>query len=100
MGVGPDGPSLVEKKQNMSLLDELAMIQGIIDEVKQRVPHFEMTLILTSYKMIGQSHVTKILNHIKIGKERYPDLIVGYDMVNEEEFTPTISEFLPSILGA
>ena len=96
----PNGPNLVEKKQNMSLLDELAMIQGIIDEVKQRVPHFELTLILTSYKMVGQSHVTKILNHIKMGKERYPDLIVGYDMVNEEEFTPLISEFMPSILGA
>jgi len=59
-----------------------------------------MTLILTSYKMIGQSHVTKILNHIRVGKERYPDLVVGYDMVNEEEFTPTISKFMPSVLGA
>lgn len=59
-----------------------------------------MTLILTSYKMVGQSHVTKILNHIKIGKEHYPDLIVGYDMVNEEEYTKGISDFMPSILGA
>jgi len=59
-----------------------------------------MTLILTSYKMVGQPHVTKILNHIKRGKERYPELIVGYDMVNEEEYTPGISKFMPSILGA
>ena len=94
------GPELVQKNKPVTLLDELAMIQGIINEVKQRVPHFEMTLILTSYKMVGQAHVTKILNHIKMGKERYPDLIVGYDMVNEEEFTPLISEFMPSILGA
>ena len=35
----------------MTLEEELAMIQGIIDDVKQRVPHFELTLILTSYKM-------------------------------------------------
>ena len=59
-----------------------------------------MTLILTSYKMVGQAHVTKILNHIKQGKEHYPELVVGYDMVNEEEFTPLISAFMPSILGA
>ena len=59
-----------------------------------------MTLILTSYKMVGQAHVTKILNHIKQGKEHYPELVAGYDMVNEEEFTPLISEFMPSILGA
>ena len=59
-----------------------------------------MTLILTSYKMVGQAHVTKILNHIRLGKERYPDLIVGYDMVNEEEYTPGIQKFMPSVLGA
>lgn len=69
-------------------------------EVKTRVPHFELSLILTSYKMVGQSHVTKILDHIRIGKERYPELIAGYDMVNEEEYTKGISEFMPSILGA
>ena len=50
--------------------------------------------------MVGQSHVTKILNHIRIGKERYSDLIVGYDMVNEEEYTPGIDSFMPSVLGA
>lgn len=94
------GPELKSKHDSLPLLDELEMIQNIINEVKKRVPHFEMTLILTSYKMVGQAHVTKILNHIKIGKERYPDLIVGYDMVNEEEYTKGISEFMPSILGA
>lgn len=97
---GVQEPKIKETKMTMPLLDELAMIQGIIDEVKQRVPHFEMTLILTSYKMVGQSHVDKVLNHIRIGKERYPNLIVGYDMVNEEDYTPEISKFMPSVLGA
>jgi len=78
------------KNDVVDLIDELAMINGIVNEVKQRVPHFELTLILTSYKMVGQPHVTKILNHIKRGKEAYPELIVGYDMVNEEEYTPGI----------
>jgi len=44
------------------------MIQSIVDEVKKTVPHFELTLILTSYKMVGVSHVTKILDHIRVGK--------------------------------
>lgn len=95
-----DEAKLNDKKETVPLLDELEMIQNIINDVKKTTPHFEMTLILTSYKMVGQAHVTKILNHIKVGKERYPDLVVGYDMVNEEEFTPLISEFMPSILGA
>lgn len=57
-------------------------------------------LILTSYKIVGHSHVKKMLDHIRIGKEKYPHLIAGFDMVNEEEYTPEISEFMPSILGA
>ena len=59
-----------------------------------------MSLILTSYKIVGHSHVSKILDHIRIAKEKYPDLIAGFDMVNEEEYTPGIQEFMPSILGA
>lgn len=47
-----------------------------------------MTLILVSYKIVGHSHVSKILDHIRIAKEKYPDLVVGFDAVNEEEYTP------------
>ena len=59
-----------------------------------------MSLILVSYKIVGHSHVSKILDHIRIAKERYPDLVVGFDAVNEEEYTPGLQEFMPSILGA
>ena len=76
------------------------MIKSIVDEVQARAPHFELSLILVSYKMVGQAHCTKILEHCKIGRERYPDLIAGYDMVNEEEYTPELEKFMPSILGA
>lgn len=59
-----------------------------------------MALILTSYKIVGHNHVAKILDHIRIGKAKYPDLIAGFDLVNEEEYTPGIQEFMPAILGA
>jgi len=99
--LGLTGPKLNQNcNKPIPLLDELDLIQNILNEVKQDCPHFELTLILTSYKMVGQSHVTKILEHIRIGKERYPDLVVGYDMVNEEEYTPSIDTFMPSVLGA
>lgn len=88
------------EQKNVSLLDELALIQEIIDEVKTQTPTFELKLILTSYKMIGQAHCSKILEHIKIGKERYPDLISGYDAVNEEEYTDELEAFMPQVLGA
>ena len=89
-----------DHRKPIALLDELEMIQGIVDEIKKHTPHFELMLILTSYKIVGHSHVKKMLDHIRIGKEKYPHLIAGFDMVNEEEYTPEISEFMPSILGA
>ena len=58
-----------------------------------------MKLILSSYKFVGHSHVNKILDHVRIAKEQYPDLIAGFDMINEEEYTPGIQEFMPQILG-
>ena len=59
-------------------------------------PHpFEFILILSSYKIIGQKHVNKMLDHIREGKAKYPHLISGFDLVNEEEFTDPISAFMP-----
>ena len=89
-----------EQKKPVPLLDELAIIDEIIKENQKKVPYFNMTLILTSYKIVGHPHVTKILDHIRIAREKYPFLVVGFDMVNEEEYTPQIQEFMPSILGA
>lgn len=88
------------ERKPVPLLDELETIQNIIDEIKKDCPYFELMLILTSYKIVGHPHVKKMLDHIRIGKEKYPNLIAGFDMVNEEDFTPQISEFMPSILGA
>lgn len=84
----------------MTIEQELEFINSIVDDFKQRYPNFEMTLILNSYKMLGQQHVNKVLNHCRVGKEKFPDLVAGYDMVNEEEYTPGIEKFMPSILGA
>ena len=39
---------------------------------------------------IYKEEITKIIDHIRIAKEKYPDLIAGFDMVNEEEYTPGI----------
>jgi len=57
-------------------------------------------LILTCYKIIGKPHVKKIIGHIKEANQKFSHLIGGFDMVNEEEFTPEISEFASEILGA
>lgn len=57
-------------------------------------------LVITGLKIVGHSHIAKMIEHIRIGKREYPNLIAGFDMVNEEEFTPGIAEFMPQILAA
>jgi hypothetical protein len=67
--------------------------------VKKRVPYFELSLIITGLKIMP-GHINKMLQHLKEGRERYPDLLSGFDMVNEEEYNPSIASFMPQILAA
>ena len=80
---------------------ELEIIEEVVEEVKKASPHpFEFILVITGLKIVGVSHVNKMLDHIRQGKEKFPHLIAGFDLVNEEEFTEPISAFMPEILGA
>jgi len=78
------------------------MISEIRDDIKKDNPNFEMSLILVAYKMVSDPHglVNKILEHIKIAKEKYPGLVAGFDLVNEEDYSSPICEFMPEVLGA
>jgi hypothetical protein len=91
-----------EKKRKLTVLEELQLMAKVRDEVKKDNPHFELSVILVAYKMVSnpQALVNKILDHIRIGKEEFPGLVAGFDMVNEEDYSPGIHEFMPSILGA
>jgi hypothetical protein len=46
-----------------------------------------MTLVITGLKIVGTPHINKMIDHIQIGKNAYPGLISGFDMVNEEDYT-------------
>jgi len=52
---------------------------------------------MTGLKIVGEPHIQKMLNHIREGSNcddpRLVELISGFDLVNEEDFTPEISEF-------
>lgn len=91
-----------DDKQNVSLIDELKIIRGVIDELQKATPYFEFKLILTGLKIVGKTHIETILEDIKEGSnvndKRIADLIAGFDMVNEEDYTPEIGEFAADIL--
>ena len=92
-----------ENKKQVPFIDELKFIREIVDELQKKTPYFEFKLVLTGLKIVGQSHIVKMLKHIKEGAnaedKRLAELISGFDMVNEEDFTPEISSFAPDIVA-
>ena len=75
-------------RETVDILDELSIIEEIAQSIRAEYPQFRVMLILTCYKIIGTSHAKKILGHIQRANQRYPHLVAGFDMVNEEDFTP------------
>jgi hypothetical protein len=91
-----------DDKKYVPFIEELRIIRAVIDELQVKTPHFEFRLILTGLKIVGKKHIQKMLDHIAIGSssddKRLAELIAGFDMVNEEDFTPEIAEFAEQIL--
>ena len=92
-----------DDKKPVPFIDELRYIREIVDDLQKKTPHFEFKLVLTGLKIVGQAHITKMLRHIKEGAtsedKRLAELIAGFVMVNEEDFTLEISSFAEDIIS-
>ena len=87
-------------RNTIDIIEEIAIIEEIQNEIRVQYPYFKVMLILTCYKIVGTSHAKKILGHIQKANLKYPHMIAGFDAVNEEEFTPVLDEFAGLVLGA
>ena len=91
-----------DDKKAISLLEELRIIRAVIDDLQKTTPHFEFKLVLTGLKIVGKKHIDQMLQDIKDGAnekdKRIAELIAGFDMVNEEDYTPEIGDFAKDVL--
>ena len=91
-----------DDRQPLSFLEELRIIRQVVDDLQKTTPHFQFKLVLTGLKIVGKTHIDKMLRHIKEGvnmeDKRLVELIAGFDMVNEEDYTSEISVFSEDIL--
>ena len=93
-----------DDKKPLTFKEELKIIREVIDELQNANSHqpFYFKLILTGLKIVGKTHIEKMLRHIEEGTnledKRLAELISGFDMVNEEDYTPEISTFAEDIL--
>ena len=85
------------EKKNISVEEELKLIQEVVDHIRKDVPHFELKLITCGLKIVGRPHIQKQIGFMLKG-EQLSDLVTGFDLVNEEDFTPPILDFINEIM--
>jgi adenosine deaminase CECR1 len=59
-----------------------------------------MGIIACGLKIVGKEHCQSQIDAYFNGQKIAPELVIGYDMVCEEDFTPTIEDMLPQIYEA
>jgi len=86
-----------DDRNPMSLEEELRIIKQVVDHIKGEYPYFELKLIICGLKIVGRPHIMKMVEDIIEGRQ-HSDLIAGFDLVNEEDYTPPILDFLKEII--
>lgn len=79
---------------------EMKVFDDVIKEFRATHPHFDIKLIDCGLKIIGKEHIQEILADTKIALKEYPDIMVAFDMVNEEDATPPILEYINELRDA
>lgn len=82
---------------SLSVKDEMKIILRVLEKVQRDYPLFTIRLIILGLKILGEPHCLKALKNTAEG-QAISSLVVGYDMVNEEDFTPPILDFVKMIM--
>jgi adenosine deaminase CECR1 len=81
--------------------EELSMIADVIDEVRKEHPTFEACLVMTGLKLLGNRHIEKVFCQIQkvldSGNSRLINLLKGFDLANQEEFSKPLYKFAKSL---
>ena len=80
----------------LALKDELEIFHRVQKRIQVKCPLFSMKIIACGLKILGNGHIQSQLDACHEAP-KYSDLVVGFDMVNEEDFTPPIDNFLDQI---
>lgn len=84
----------------LSFKEEFELYKSVIEEIKKEDPNFEFRVIVIGFKMLGRDFVLKQLESYQFAMDNGYDFVVGFDLVNQEDVTPSIYEFVDDILEA
>ena len=91
-----------DDRVQVSIDEELSIFEEVVDKVRRKLniqddKRFNLRLIITGLKIVGRSHVLKMIDTIVEGRS-LSNMIAGFDLVNHEDVTPPILTFVPEIL--
>ena len=82
--------------KQVGLKEEVDIFKRVLAKVQRDYPLFKCRLIICGLKILGRDHCVKMLEGTTEGN-LLSELVVGFDMVNEEDFTPPIVDFVHMI---
>lgn len=85
-----------DDNEPVSLHDEMVIFKEELERVREEFPHTELRLIFIGLKIVGKKHIEKMIQYYSECKE-FSEFVAGFDMANEEDCSPPISEFLEEI---
>jgi len=80
----------------LGLNEELKIFHRTLEKTKKDYPLFTVRLIVCSLKILTIEHTIKMMQATQEGKA-ISELVVGFDMVNEEDKVPPIIDFVKTI---
>ena len=83
----------------LSLERELAIFEKVQKLIQAKAPLFQMKIVACGLKILGTGHIQTQIDAI-FEAPKYSNMCIGFDMVNEEDFTPDLQSFLPQIYAA
>jgi adenosine deaminase CECR1 len=78
---------------------ECEMIDRVVKTLQMQYPLLQVKIINCSLKFLGKPHCQAMID-ATLEAQNYTDMVVGFDMVCEEDVNLGIAEFAPMILEA
>lgn len=79
--------------------EEMAIFERMQKNIQQFFPLFQMRIIVVGLKIVGRGQIKEQLDYT-IKAYECSKMVVGYDLVCEEDYTPGIEEYLDLLLDA
>ena len=91
------GMIIDDQGNKLSTEEEIAIYHRVQKKIQRDFPLFQIKIIGTGLKILGHDHVKAAIKAMRDAMN-VSKMLVGFDLVNEEDFNPPIKDFLGLLL--